>query len=232
MRQRLAAGAIPEGKAIEYAIQIAQGLAAAHDKGIVHRDLKPENIFITSDGRVKILDFGLAKLVQPGPEQQDETQTASGMALGTPAYMSPEQVRGQPADHRSDIFALGAVLYEMLAGRRPFVGDSSAETMNAILKQDPPPIAMCFAAGRANRTALPGEGARSSGSSPRVTWVFNCAWSDTLRLKLPRCRPTARRRRYVAAAIAGLVFGGGHGGSHVVAHASGDRRPQRRSSLN
>jgi serine/threonine protein kinase len=143
LRQRLTGGAIPEGKAVEYAGQIGQGLAAAHDKGIVHRDLKPENIFITRDGRVKILDFGLARLVQPGPEQQNQvqTETAPGMVLGTPAYMSPEQVQGQTADHRSDIFALGAVLYEMLAGRRAFLGDTSVETMNAILKQDPPPIA-------------------------------------------------------------------------------------------
>jgi serine/threonine protein kinase len=140
LRQRLASGAIPEGKAIEYGDQIVQGLAAAHEKGIVHRDLKPENIFITRDDRVKILDFGLAKLVQSGPEHQAQTQTASGMALGTPAYMSPEQVRGQPADHRSDIFALGAVLYEILVGRRAFAGDTSVETMNAILKQEPPPI--------------------------------------------------------------------------------------------
>jgi serine/threonine protein kinase len=140
LRQRLDGGPVPEGKAIEYGDQIVQGLAAAHYKGIVHRDLKPENIFITSDDRVKILDFGLAKLAQSGPEHQAQTQTASGMALGTPAYMSPEQVRGHPADHRSDIFALGAVLYEMLAGQRPFLGETSVETMNAILKQDPAPI--------------------------------------------------------------------------------------------
>ena len=140
LRQRLASGPVPEGKAIEYGDQIVLGLAAAHEKGIVHRDLKPENIFVTSDGRVKILDFGLAKLAQSGPDHQTQTETAAGMALGTPAYMSPEQVRAQPADHRSDIFALGAVLYEMLAGRRAFLGATSVETMNAILKQEPQPI--------------------------------------------------------------------------------------------
>ncbi len=140
LRQRLASGAIPEARAIEYGDQIVQGLAAAHDKGIVHRDLKPENIFITSDDRVKVLDFGLAKLTPSGPEQDVPTQTASGIALGTPAYMSPEQVRGQRTDHRSDIFAVGAVLYEMLAGRRAFLAETSAETMTAILKQESPPL--------------------------------------------------------------------------------------------
>jgi eukaryotic-like serine/threonine-protein kinase len=141
LRQRLASGAIPEGQAIQYGDQIVQGLAAAHEKGIVHRDLKPENIFITGDGRVKILDFGLAKLTQLGPELDVPTRTASGIALGTPAYMSPEQVRGQRADHRSDIFAVGGVLYEMLSGRRAFLGETSAETMTAILNQEPLPIA-------------------------------------------------------------------------------------------
>ena len=140
LRHRLERGPIPEAEAIEYADQIVQGLAAAHAKGIVHRDLKPENIFITTDGHVKILDFGLAKLALSGPEYQVQTRTASGMALGTPAYMSPEQVHGQAADHRSDIFAVGTVLYEMLSGRRPFVDETSVETMNAILKQDPVPI--------------------------------------------------------------------------------------------
>jgi eukaryotic-like serine/threonine-protein kinase len=141
LRQRLASGAIPEGKAIEYGDQIVQGLAAAHAKGIVHRDLKPENIFITDDDRVKILDFGLAKLTQSGPAPDVPTRTISGIALGTPAYMSPEQVRGQQADHRSDIFAVGGVLYEMLSGRRAFVGETSAEAMTAILKQEALPIA-------------------------------------------------------------------------------------------
>jgi serine/threonine protein kinase/Tol biopolymer transport system component len=140
LRDRLSHGPIPEGKAVEYSFEIAQGLAAAHEKGLVHRDLKPENVFVTRDGRVKILDFGLAKLVQSASLVHEPTQTATGVALGTPGYMAPEQVRAQPADHRCDIFAFGVVLYEMLEGRRPFPGESSVETMHAILTQDPPPL--------------------------------------------------------------------------------------------
>ena len=140
LRQKLAAGAVSDAKALEYTDQLVHGLAAAHDKRIVHRDLKPENVFITHDERVKILDFGLAKLAPSGPQQDALTQTAAGVTLGTPAYMAPEQVRGHTVDHRADIFAVGVLLYEMLGGRRPFVGDTSAETMAAILKQDPPAI--------------------------------------------------------------------------------------------
>ena len=126
--------------AVEYAIEIAQGLAAAHEKGLVHRDLKPENVFITRDGRVKILDFGLAKLSQSDPAGHQPTQTATGVALGTPGYMAPEQVRAQPADHRCDIFAFGTVLFEMLEGRRAFAGESGVEAMHAILTQEPPAL--------------------------------------------------------------------------------------------
>jgi len=115
--------ALPLKKAIDYAIQTASALAVAHEKGIVHRDLKPENIFITADGRVKILDFGLAKLAPEATAERDQTisrLTSAGMVVGTPGYMSPEQVRAKPLDHRTDIFALGSVIYEMLSGRRAF----------------------------------------------------------------------------------------------------------------
>ena len=126
-------------------MQIAHGLTAAHEKGIIHRDLKPENIFLTHDGRVKILDFGLAKLTEPAHDAEAQTDvptrrvnTDPGAVLGTVGYMSPEQVRGQRVDHRSDIFSLGVILYEMLSGKRAFRGDSAIETLNAILKEDPP----------------------------------------------------------------------------------------------
>jgi len=144
LRERLRSGPLPIRKAVDYAQQIASGLAAAHDRGIIHRDLKPENVFITNDGRVKILDFGLAKLARSeGSGDQALTQTVQsdpGTVLGTVGYMSPEQVRGKPADARSDLFSFGAILYEMLSGKRAFHGESAAETMSAIVKEEPPEV--------------------------------------------------------------------------------------------
>jgi serine/threonine protein kinase len=143
LRERLTEAPIPVRKAIDFAVQIARGLAAAHEKGIVHRDLKPENVFVTNDGRVKVLDFGLAKLTETSTASDIRTVasgTEPGVVLGTVGYMSPEQVRGKPVDHRSDIFNFGAILYETLSGERAFRGDSGVETMNAILKEDPPEL--------------------------------------------------------------------------------------------
>ncbi len=154
LRMELDHGALPPRKASDYAAQIAQGLAAAHDKGIIHRDLKPDNVFITREGRVKILDFGLAKLAPNARRAKGESAlsgeadgltltsspTEAGMVMGTAGYMAPEQVRGSAVDSRTDIFAFGAVLYEMISGKRAFRRDTAAETMTAILKEDAPEL--------------------------------------------------------------------------------------------
>src|SRR5215468_4315218 len=146
LRERLAGGALPQRKALELAAQAARGLAAAHDRGVVHRDLKPENLFCTEDGQVKILDFGLAKLQSldettansVGPEAPTRTHvTDPGRVLGSPGYMSPEQARGEPADTRSDLFSLGAVLFELLTGRPAFRGATQLERLSSILRDDP-----------------------------------------------------------------------------------------------
>ncbi len=147
LRERMGGTALPQRKAIDYALQTAHGLGAAHAKGIIHRDLKPDNLFITNDGRVKILDFGLAKLTAAADGSTSQTEvptrrvdTDPGVVMGTIGYMSPEQLRGRPADHRSDIFSFGAILYEMLSGKRAFRGESTADTMSAILREDPPDL--------------------------------------------------------------------------------------------
>jgi eukaryotic-like serine/threonine-protein kinase len=143
LRERLNRGPVPVRKAIEIATQTAQALSAAHERGIVHRDLKPENIYLTKDGHTKLLDFGLSKdqaAEAAAGVTMTSSQTTPGTVMGTVGYMSPEQVRGMPADHRSDIFSFGTVLYEMLSGKRAFAGGSSVETMHAILKVEPPEI--------------------------------------------------------------------------------------------
>jgi serine/threonine protein kinase len=145
LRARLIGGALPVRKALDIAVQIARGLAAAHEQGIVHRDVKPENLFLTRDGQVKILDFGLAKLPLPDSASRLAAATTTpgtepGVVMGTVGYMAPEQARGLPVDHRADLFSLGAVLYEMLAGRRAFQGDSEVEVLSAILREEPPDL--------------------------------------------------------------------------------------------
>ena len=142
LASELAAGRLSVRRALEYAVQIAKGLAAAHERGILHRDLKPSNVFVTPEGHVKILDFGLAKLITSQAERNltssPTSGTAPGAVLGTLGYMSPEQLRGQTVDPRGDIFSFGAILYEMVAGRRAFRGESAADVMSAILRDDPP----------------------------------------------------------------------------------------------
>jgi len=145
LRERLKRGVLPLRKVIDFGVQIAKGLAVAHEKGIVHRDLKPENLFLTKDGQVKILDFGLARLTQATPssfsQAPHEVETLPGLMMGSMGYMSPEQVRGNAADHRSDIFTFAAVLYEMLTGQRAFQRATSIDAMSAILNEEPPPLA-------------------------------------------------------------------------------------------
>jgi len=147
LRDRMAGNALSPRRAIDYGLQVAQGLAAAHEKGIVHRDLKPENLFVTDDGRVKILDFGLAKLVPASFESSGGTNlptmtrgTEAGTVLGTVGYMSPEQASGQPVDYRSDQFSFGSIVYELLTGKRLFYGETDYQTVELVRNAKIPPI--------------------------------------------------------------------------------------------
>ena len=203
LRTRLAAGPLPIATSLDFTQQISRGLAAAHEKGIVHRDLKPENLFITRDGRVKILDFGLAKLTQletkaPTSETPTETGTEAGVTLGTVGYMSPEQVRGLPADARSDIFAFGAVLYEMLSGRRAFQSGSRVETLNAILKEEPTPLGSP-ALDRVIRRCLAKEPEKRFQSAADVAFGLGDASSE------PAASPVDRPRRFRSPAVAAVA---------------------------
>src|SRR5512141_1799952 len=167
LRERLRGGPLPVRRAVDVAVQMAKALAAAHEKGIVHRDLKPENVFLTKDERVKLLDFGLAKLSRRDEVAEAETASAlteSGAVFGTVGYMSPEQVRGEPLDHRSDIFSLGTIVYETLAGTNPFRRATPPETMTAILKDAPPLLAE--SAGLSVTPALSGVVARCLAKNP------------------------------------------------------------------
>ncbi len=184
-------------KSTDYAIQIARGLAAAHEKGVVHRDLKPENVFVTRDGRVKILDFGLAKRLESASGSDSKIQTAShktepGTVMGTAGYMSPEQVRGRAVDHRTDIFSFGAVLYEMLAGKSAFRRETASDTMAAILKEEPPELSE---SGR----VIPRRSIGSSGIASRKTRSGASSRPPTSRStwnRSPRSRRLPVRRRF------------------------------------
>src|SRR5215469_12102547 len=193
LRDRLRGGALTVRRACEWAEQIANGLSAAHDQGITHRDLKPENIFITRDDHVKILDFGLAKLSRANADAETlaASGTTPGLVMGTVGYMSPEQVRGDELDHRTDIFAFGAILYEMLSGQRAFHRDTGPETMTAILKEEPPAL-----------TAL------SSSTPPAIESIVD------------RCLDKNPKRRFQSAkdlAFALEAVSGGTGGATVPA---------------
>jgi len=223
LRRRIGGTPLPVRKALDYAVQIAHGLAGAHEKGIVHRDLKPENLFVTRDGRVKILDFGLAKL---GPESpavlaaedvglssaETETGTLPGALLGTLGYMSPEQVQGLTADARSDIFAFGTVLYEMLTGRRAFRAATAPETLTAILKQDPLEAAGTELAAspgleRVLRHCLEKSPDERFQSARDLAFALEAlsGVSDPAYPRAPVSAPVGRRRRLAAAVGAALV---------------------------
>ena len=216
LRGVLGRGALPQRKVIDYGVQIAQGLAIAHGKEIVHRDLKPENLFLTKDGRVKILDFGLAKAMQktggPGADSEGATQTsaqtAAGMVMGTASYMAPEQVRGEAVDARTDIFAFGAVLFEMLSGRRAFRRDTSAETMTAVLKDDPPELTdaqhpISPALDRIVRRCLEKSPEQRFQSAKDLAFALE-ALSGTSHTSAPQAKIVAARRKPLTIAVVAL----------------------------
>jgi TolB-like protein/tetratricopeptide (TPR) repeat protein len=216
LRDRLRSGSLPVRKAVETAVQIAQGLAAAHEKGIVHRDLKPGNVFITKDGHVKILDFGIVKLLPPRtPEEAARATTvveatARGTTLGTVGYMSPEQVRGQRVDHRTDMFSFGAVLYEMLSGRSPFLRDTAADTSSAILHEDPPALAGTV---RNISPTIEGIVTRCLEKSPEdrfqsagdLAHDLSATMAETSSARPGSVVASTRQRRFVGLALAGVA---------------------------
>ena len=198
LRQLLQRGPIPVRKAIDYGVQIAHGLAAAHEKGIVHRDLKPENLFVTKDGRIKILDFGLAKLMQHQPDSNGAAPTLTArtdpsMVMGTAGYMSPEQVRGKAVDHRTDIFAFGAMLYEMLTGKRAFQRPTSADTMSAILNEDPPGISQIVRTPWACSESSIAAWRRTPSSAFSLHRIWGLRWKPCRNRASPQ-RPSSEQR--------------------------------------
>jgi Tol biopolymer transport system component len=236
LRAVLDRGALPQRKALDYSVQIAQGLAIAHAREIVHRDLKPENLFLTREGRVKILDFGLAKAMQKagalGPDSDGPTltgaQTAAGMVIGTASYMAPEQVRGESVDARTDIFSLGAVLYEMLSGHRAFRRDTSAETMTAVLKDDPPeltgaPHPISPALERIIRRCLEKSPEQRFQSAKDLAFALE-ALSGTSHASAPQVKLVGSRHKPLTAALAALCGIAALAGAYFAGTRSGSSK--------
>jgi eukaryotic-like serine/threonine-protein kinase len=236
LRAVLDRGALPQRKVIDYSVQIAQGLAIAHAKDIIHRDLKPENLFLTRDGRVKILDFGLAKALQKpgtGADLERATMTspptAVGVVMGTASYMAPEQVRGESVDARTDIFSFGAVLYEMLSGHRAFCGDTSAETMTAVLKEDPPeftdarhPISPALE--RIVRRCIEKSPEQRFQSAKDLAFALE-ALSATSHTTAPHARIVPARRKPLTVAVVVLFGLAALAGAYFVGTRSGGTKP-------
>ena len=218
LRQRIPLTGMPVRKAIDLAVQLASGLAAAHEQGIIHRDLKPENIFITRDGRLKILDFGLAKLRRPQALTETisgvtSAETQAGQVLGTVGYMSPEQVRGEPADHRSDIFSFGSILYEMLNGSRAFKRNTGAETMTAILNEDVPefsaPAAVAPVLERIVRHCMEKQSAQRFQSAKDIAFDLESVSGISTTTSAAASAAAKRNQWMRPAAAALLLLGGG-----------------------
>jgi Tol biopolymer transport system component len=238
LAHRIGEGPLPTRKALDWGVQIAHGLSAAHERGIVHRDLKPANLFVLKDGRVKILDFGLAKLrgtLDPdggGSAADTLTQTGSGVAVGTVGYMSPEQVRGLAADPRSDIFSLGAVLYEMLSRRRLFQRETAAETMTAVLKDDPPPLSetdplLPASVDRVVRRCLEKDPGERFQSARDVAFALEALSGSSAASAAMEAAPTApQRRRWTAPTALGLVLLTGLALGALGARVIGQKRPE------
>ena len=222
LRERLAEGPVPARKAFDYARQVASGLAAAHEKGITHRDLKPDNLFLTRDGHVKILDFGLAKLTQPEVDPANAaTLTHPGTVLGTAAYMSPEQVSGAVIDHRSDIFSFGAVFYEVLTGEQAFRSGTVVEIMTAVLRADPPKLAELPAGSQRVVAHCLEKAPLDRFQSARDLGFALESLSDSGRTRPPQTQP-ARPRRRLRVAIAAVAVVAALAGAFVLGRRTGD----------